>query len=107
MGWVQGEYVSSYFAVPKSKRSPDKWRPILKLKKFNKFVPYMYFRREDVKTVRKWFQQGTMCTGLDLKDAFLHVPMNARSRNSLGLNGRGNYMNGRSYHLVSNVLLEY
>ena len=29
---VHGQYVSSYFAVPKSKRSPDKWRPILNLK---------------------------------------------------------------------------
>ena len=24
---VPGQYVSSYFAVPKSKRSPNKWRP--------------------------------------------------------------------------------
>ena len=30
-----------------------------------------------LKIVRKWFQQGTMCVGLDLKDAFLYVPMNA------------------------------
>ena len=45
-----------------------------------------------------------MYAGLDLKDAFLHVP---ESRNSLGLNGREIYMNDRSYHSVSNVLLEY
>ena len=30
-----------------------------------------------LKIVRKWFQQGTMCVGLDLKDAFLYVPMSA------------------------------
>ena len=36
---VQGEYVSSYFKVPNSKRSPDKWRLILNLKNFiNTFV---------------------------------------------------------------------
>ena len=35
---VLGQYVSSYFAVPKSKRVPDKWRPILNLKKFNDFI---------------------------------------------------------------------
>ena len=35
---------------------------------------------EELKTVRKWFQQGTMCVGLDLKDAFLHVPMSAQVR---------------------------
>ena len=72
---VPGQYVSSYFAVPKLKRSPDKWRPILNLKKFNKFVCHIYFKIEDVKSIRKWFQKGTMCAGLDLKDAFLHVPM--------------------------------
>ena len=43
VGLVPGQYVSSYFAVPKSKRSPDKWRPILNLKKFNKFVHHIYF----------------------------------------------------------------
>ena len=35
---VLGQYVSSYFAVPKSKRSPDKWRPIINLKHFNHSV---------------------------------------------------------------------
>ena len=35
---------------------------------------------------------------------FLCITM---SRNSLDLNGRGKYSNGKSYPLVSNVLLEY
>ena len=77
MGPVKGQYVSSFFAVPKSKRVPDKWRLILNLKKFNKYVCQVYFHMEDVKTVRKWFQKGSMCGGLDLKDAFIHVPMSA------------------------------
>merc|ERR1712115_425870 len=49
VGPVQGQFVSSYFAVPKSKRVPDKWRPILNLKKFNKYVFHVYFRMEDIK----------------------------------------------------------
>ena len=36
VGQIPGQYVSSYFTIPKSKRSPDKWRLILNLKKFNK-----------------------------------------------------------------------
>merc|ERR1712215_646313 len=32
VGPVQGQYVSSYFAAP------NKWRPILNLKKFNKYI---------------------------------------------------------------------
>ena len=35
---VLGQFVSSYFAVPKYKRVPNKWRPILNLKKFNDFI---------------------------------------------------------------------
>ena len=53
VGRVQGEYVSSFFAVPKYKRSPDKWRPILNLKKFNKYICHIYFHMEELKTVRK------------------------------------------------------
>ena len=30
---------------------------------------------EELKTVRKWFQRGFVCMGMDLKDAFLYVPM--------------------------------
>ena len=57
---VPGQYVNSYFAVPKSKRVPDKWRPILNLKKFNKYVRHVYFCMEELKKVRRWFQFGTM-----------------------------------------------
>ena len=32
-----GEYISTYFAVPKA-RSPGKFRPILNLRRFNKSV---------------------------------------------------------------------
>merc|ERR1712105_438381 len=51
---VLGQYVSSYFAVPKSKRTPDKWRPILNLKKFNEFVRHVKFRIEEIKLIRDW-----------------------------------------------------
>ena len=53
---VPGQYVSSYFAVPKSKRVPAKWRPILNLKKFNKYTRHVYLQMEGLKQVRKWFQ---------------------------------------------------
>ena len=45
--------------------------------KFNICVCHLYFCMEDVKTVRKWFQKGSMCVGLNLKDASLYVPMSA------------------------------
>ena len=44
---------------------------------------------EDLRTVRKWFQYGTMCVGLDLKGAFLHVPMDARIKKFLWFKWKG------------------
>ena len=44
---------------------------------------------EELKTVRKWFQQGTICVGLDLKNAFLYVPMSAQVRKFLRFKWRG------------------
>ena len=72
---VLGQFVSSYFAVPKSKRVPDKWRPILNLKKFNDFLRHVKFQMEELKWVRNWLQQFFYCAGLDLKDAFLHIAL--------------------------------
>ena len=72
---VHGQFVSSYFAVPKSKRVPDKWRPILNLKKFNDFVHHMKFQMEELKWVRNWLKQFFYCAGINLKDAFLHIAL--------------------------------
>ena len=43
----------------------------------------MYLFMEDVKIVRKCFQKGFTCGGLDLKDAFLHLPMDAQVKKFL------------------------
>ena len=72
---VHGQYVSSYFAVPKSKRSPDKWRPILNLKRFNSSVRKISFRMEEVAWIRQWLRSGSWFCGIAIKDAFLHVPI--------------------------------
>ena len=55
---LHGQYVSSDFSVPKSKMTPDKWRPILKLKKSNKYICHVHFQMEDPKLsemVPVWF----------------------------------------------------
>lgn len=44
---------------------------------------------EDVRTVRIWFQHGNMCAGLDLKDAFLHAPMDAKVKKFLQFRWKG------------------
>ena len=83
---VLGQYVSSYFAVPKSKRSPDKWRPIINLKCFNHSVRKIHFRMEEVVWIRQWLRSGGWICGIDIKDAFLHVPIHKKFRKFLRFN---------------------
>ena len=78
---VHGQYVSSYFAVPKSKRSPDKWRPILNLKRFNSSVRKISFRMEEVAWIRQWLRSGSWFCGIDI--AFLNVPIHRKFRKFL------------------------
>ena len=79
---LDGEYISSYFAVPKP-RSPGKFRPILNLKYFNKCVKKYKFKMETLASVREWTQEGSFCTGLDLKDAYPHIGMHESSKKYL------------------------
>ena len=72
------QYVSSYFAVPKFKRSPDKWRPIINLKHFNLSVRKIHFRMEELVWIRQWLRSGGWFCGIDIKDAFLHVPIHRK-----------------------------
>ena len=78
-----GQYVSSYFAIPKSKRSPDKWRPIINLKHFIHSVRKIHFRMEEVVWIRQWLWSGGWFCGIDIKDAFLHVPIHRNFRKFL------------------------
>ena len=71
---VEGEYISSYFAVPKL-RSPGKFRPILNLKRFNYSVKKYKFEMESLKQVRDWIKPDAFCVGIDLKDAYPHIPI--------------------------------
>ena len=84
---MMGQYVSSYFAVPKPRSS--KWRPILNLKWFNKKVRHYKFRMETFSQVRDWLQPGYFLIGMDLKDQFLSVPINENFRKFLRFSWKG------------------
>ena len=83
-----GEYISSYFAVPKQ-RSPGKFRPILNLKYFNNCVKKYKFTMEHLQSVRDWIRPGFWCVGLDLKDAFPHIAIHKDYRKYLRFNWLG------------------
>ena len=44
---------------------------------------------EEVAWIRQWLRSGGWFCGIDLKDAFLHVPSTRNSGNFLDLNGGG------------------
>ena len=79
---LPGQYISSYFAVPKP-RKIDQFRPILNLKFFNDYVKKYTFTMETLSNVRDWIQPNAFCIGLDLRDAFLHIPINPESKKYL------------------------
>ena len=79
---VPGQYISSYFSVPKL-RSPGKFRPILNLKYFNLNIKKYKFRMEGISQVRQWIKENAWFCSIDLKDQFLHCPINSEFRKFL------------------------
>ena len=65
--------VSPFFATPKAK--PGKWRPILSMKKVNKFVRYVKFKMTTVRDIQRWLKQDNLMTSLDLSDAYFSIPL--------------------------------
>ena len=92
---VQGHYISSYFAVPKP-RKVNAWRPILNLKFFNDFVKKYHFSMETLSTVRDWLQPGYYCISLDIKDAYLNIPMHRDSKKYLRFSWLGELLQWES-----------
>ena len=78
---VEGQYISSYFAVPKPRST--KWRPIINLKRFNENIKHFKFKMECFKQLRELIQPNSYLIGIDLKDQFLSVSINPSYRKFL------------------------
>lgn len=70
---VEGFY-SSLFAIPKKSGG---FRPIINLKYLNKFIKYEHFKMENLNSLKHVIRQRDWFLKLDLKDAYLTVPINA------------------------------
>ena len=73
-------YFSIIFMVPKSN---GKWRPIIDLKRLNKYIDGPHFKMDDVQKVWDSLIPDQYAFSLDLKDAYLHVPVHRKSRKYL------------------------
>ncbi|XP_057337594.1 uncharacterized protein LOC130675769 [Microplitis mediator] len=77
---VEGQFISTYFLVKK----PDgSHRFILNLKNLNKFIAAPHFKMEDIRTVKNLLMLNDFMASIDLKDAYLLVPVAESSRKYL------------------------
>eukprot|EP00079_Xenopus_tropicalis_P032144 XP_017945915.1 PREDICTED: uncharacterized protein LOC101734340 [Xenopus tropicalis] len=65
-------FYSNLFVVPKKNGT---FRPVLDLKRLNKWIIYRRFKMESVRSVIRAMEPGEFLTSLDMKDAYLHVPI--------------------------------
>ena len=78
--FCQARFVSPMFIVPKK---GGKWRPVLNLKSLNQYVSKAHFKLEDIRSLKDILHQGDFMAKLDLKEAYLSVPMAYQSRRFL------------------------
>ena len=73
-------YYSLMFVV---KKASGGWRPIIDLSHLNKFVKKTKFKMETVKSTLESIREGDWMFSLDLKDAYLQIPIHEDSRHLL------------------------
>ena len=70
---TQTGFMSTFFLTPK--KEAGVWRPILNLKPLNKFIRPKRFRMETLRTILSSIVPPAWAASIDLKDAYLHVPV--------------------------------
>ena len=74
---AEGQFLSQIFI--KEKRDLGKYRPIINFKALNEHVPYEKFKMESLSDVKDLINQNDLMVKLDLKDAFLSVPLKQKN----------------------------
>ena len=70
---VPGQFVSHIFLVANQSGG---MRPVINLKKLNKFLAREHFKMEHILTILTLLHEGCFMTSLDLKDAYFSISMN-------------------------------
>lgn len=79
----EDQYISNIFLAPKSNGGK---RFILNLKPLNKFIEKTHFKMEDYRTASKLIPQGGYLATIDLKEAYLLIPVSKNDRKFLRFN---------------------
>lgn len=77
---VKDQFISKIFLAPKSNGLK---RFILNLKPLNMFIPTHHFKMEDYRTASKLIPKNGYMASIDLKEAYLLVPVNSLDRKYL------------------------
>jgi len=75
-----GQFISSYFLIPKPDGSN---RLIINLKKLNKFIIQNHFKMEDICSALALLSQNDYMAFIDLKDAYFLIPVHSEFRKFL------------------------
>ncbi len=73
-------FYSLIFLVPKKTGG---WRPVFDLSNLNKYLIIPRFKMESALSVQKALKQGKWAVSIDVKDAYLHVPIRPSDRKYL------------------------
>ena len=73
-------FYSHLFLRPKP---TGEYRPIIDLSRLNNHIVCPHFKMETVQSIRQSLQPGEWCTQIDIKDAYLHIPVQHRFRKYL------------------------
>lgn len=79
-------FTSQLFVIPKK---TGELRPVLNLRRLNQHLPIQPFKMETISQVVHLIKRNDFLTSIDLRDAFLHVPIHPSSRRYLQFQWRG------------------
>ena len=78
--WDSPGFYSHLFVVPKSE---GRWRPVIDLSVLNRHLRIPSFTMETARLLRASIDPKDFAVSIDLKDAYLHVPMHPNTRRYL------------------------
>lgn len=71
------------YSMPFLVRQPDKIRTVLDATYLNQFIKTAKFKMESIETLAGLLEEGDFMVKIDVKDAYLHVPIHPRHRHLL------------------------